>query len=158
VTPEHLVNSAKLYDYYVNGLDDGNFTHTSRVHLTNVKLPSQSSTPSVLSAPALMDLLNTDNIEPNSVDTAAMEELWFDNPDPYDLAETDRVDAALGGVIRSSTRFDIATYIKLDDPKLDTLISKVDTAGPGASLDPSLHSIPPTLDGEPGDWSIDSFL
>jgi hypothetical protein len=36
-------------------------------------------------------------------------------------------------VIRSSTRFDIANYVKLDDSKIMALISNVDKAGPGAS-------------------------
>jgi hypothetical protein len=37
-----------------------------------------------------MDLLN---IEPQEM--AAREELWFSNPDPYDLDKTDRVDPVL---------------------------------------------------------------
>jgi hypothetical protein len=46
-----------------------------------------------------MGLLNTDNVEPQD-----SEELWVNNPDPYDLAETDRVDADLQAtIIRSST-------------------------------------------------------
>ena len=62
-----------------------------------------------------------------------MEELWFNNPDPYDLAETDRPDLQETDrpdlqetVIRSSTRFEIANYMKLDDSKLTALISNID--------------------------------
>lgn len=83
MTPEHLVDSAKLYDYYVNGFKDSSSTHTAHVHLSKVTSPSLSSTPAVYSAPSLMDLVNTDNVELQ--DTLAMEELWFNNQDPYDL-------------------------------------------------------------------------
>ena len=74
------------------------------------------------------------------------------------FAETDRVDADLQEtVIRSSTRFDIARYVKLDDSKLTALILNVDKAGPGASL----TEITPTQTkptGKPGEWSVASFL
>ena len=91
MTPEHLVDSAKLYDYYVNGFKDSSSTISAHVHLS--KITSSSSTPAVHSAPSLMDLLNAENVEPQG--TAAREELWFNNPDPYDLNETDRVDPVL---------------------------------------------------------------
>jgi hypothetical protein len=155
MTPEHLVDSAKLYDFYVNGFTDGTSTHTARVHLSKVT-PSSSSAPAIHSAPLLMDLLNTDNVEPQ--DTAAIEELWFNNPDPYDLAETDRIDPDLQEtIIRSSTRFDIAKYVKLDDSKLMALISNVDMAGPGASATETT-SVQATPIGKPGEWNVASFL
>jgi hypothetical protein len=161
MTPEHLVDSAKLYDYYVNGLKDTNSesTHTARVHLSNVT-SSLTPTPAVYSAPSLMDLLNADNVEPQSefVDTEAMEEFWFNNPDPYDLSETDRIDPNLQeAVTRSSTRFDIAKYVKLDDGKLTSLISKVDSAGPGALMMETTSDQAKTV-GKPGEWSVASFL
>ena len=110
MTPEHLVDSAKLYDYYVNGFKDSSSTHTAHVHLSKVTSPSSSSTPAVYSAPSLMDLVNTDNVEPQ--DTLAMEEFWFNNQDPYDLNETDRIDPVLQeNVTRSSTQFDVANYV-----------------------------------------------
>ena len=91
--PEHLVDSAKLYDYYINGFkDSSNSTHTARVHLSNIRSNS-SSTPAMYSAPSLMDLLNAENVDPQ--DSTVMEEVWFNNPDPYDLAETERIDPAL---------------------------------------------------------------
>ena len=87
MTPKHLVDSAKLYDYYINGFKDSNFTHTARVHLSNITSNSSSSlTPAIYSAPLLMDLLNAENVDPQ--DSALMEEVWFNNLDPYDLAET----------------------------------------------------------------------
>ena len=72
----------------------------------------------------------------------------------YDLDKTDRVDPVLQEtVIRSTSRFDIAKYVKLDDSKLIDLISKVDKAGPGASL---AMSETPTNQakpvGKPGEW------
>ena len=52
-----------------------------------------------------------------------MQELWFNNPDPYDLAEIDRLDPDLQEtVVWSSTRFEIANYVKIDDDKLTTYI------------------------------------
>ena len=159
MTPEHLVDSAKLYDFYVNGFTDGNSNHFAHVHLSKVT-PSSSSTPAIHSAPSLMDLLNTENVtvEPQDLDTAAMEQLWFDNPDPYDLAETDRVDSNLQEmIIRSSTWFDISNYVKLSDSKLMDLISNIDMAGPGASVTENT-SVEATPVGKPGEWSVTSFL
>ncbi|KAJ3510406.1 hypothetical protein NLJ89_g4689 [Agrocybe chaxingu] len=160
MTPEHLVDSAKLYDYYVNGFEDSSrSTHAARVHLSMVKKSTSTDTPAVLSAPSLMDLLNADNIEPTSVDRAAMEELLFNSPDPYDLAETERVDEALQVVVvRSSTRFDIADYVRLNDPKLIAVINNVDKAGPGKSAKPSGLSVPAPPVGKPGQWDVDAFL
>ena len=155
MTPEHLVNSAKLYDFYVNGFTDGTSTHTARVHLSKVA-PSSSSAPAIHSAPSLMDLLNSDNVEPQ--DTAAMEELWFNNPDPYDLAEADRIHPDLQEItIRSFTRFDIANYVKLNDCKLTDLISNVDMAGPGASATETT-SVQAKPVGKPGEWSVEKFI
>ena len=68
-----------------------------------------------------MDLVNTDNVKPHEVDIPVLQEQWFNNPDSYDMSETDHVDNALQStIIRSSQHFDIANYIKLDDPKLVT--------------------------------------
>jgi hypothetical protein len=159
MTPEHLVDSAKLYDYYVNGFKDGGSAHTARVHLSKVAA-SSTPAPATYSAPSLMDLLNANNVEPEQPqDTEAMEELWFNNPDPYDLAETDRVDAAYEKemVIRSSTRFEIANYVKLDDSRLTALITNVDQAGPGASV-VETTPIQAKPVGKPGEWSVASFL
>jgi hypothetical protein len=162
MTPnEHLVDSAKLYDYGSN--KDGSSTHTTRVHLSKFTSSYSSSTPAVYSAPLLMDLLNADNnVEPQDLDTAAMEEFWFNNPNPYyDLNETDCVDPVLQEtIVRSSTRFDIANYVKLDDGKLTTLISKVDRAGPGASMTetPQVLTIRVTKPViKPGEWRFLEF-
>jgi hypothetical protein len=144
---------------YVNGFKDTNSTHTARVHLSKVTSAS-TPTPAVYSAPSLMDLLNADNVEPQPdvADTAAMEEFWFNNPDPYDLSETDHVDPDLQEtVMRSSTRFDIGKYVKLDNGKLTTIISKVDSAGPGALM-METSSIRAESVGKPGEWSVASFL
>ena len=106
-----------------------------------------------------MDLINADNVEPHDVDIAALEEQWFNNSDPYDLAETERVDDALQPpIIRFSRRFDTTDYVKLNDPKLIALIKNVDEAGPGAATTTSVASKKAAVAGKPGDWSIDSFL
>ncbi|KAF8871936.1 hypothetical protein CPB84DRAFT_1753800 [Gymnopilus junonius] len=157
ILPEHLVDSAKLYDFYVNGLSDGNFNHTARVHLSAVS--SSTKNPAVRSAPSLMDLVNADNVEPRDVDVAALEEQLFNHPDPYDLAETERIDLALQEVtIRSSERFDIGDFVKLNDPRLIALITNVDTQGPGAASAPKTTTTTPKVVGEPGQWDIESFL
>ena len=126
ITPEHLVDSAKLYDFYVNGLSDGTYTHTARVHLSTVD--NSGSSTAVHSAPSLMDLVNADNIEPKDVDIAVMEEQLFNNADPYDLVETEHIDPALQEhTTRSSTRFEVGNFIKLNDDKLVALITNVDS-------------------------------
>ena len=107
-----------------------------------------------------MDLLNAENVDPQ--DSALMEEVWFNNLDPYDLAETECTDPALWETViqRSSTRFDITSYVKLNDSKLKALIMEVDTAGPGvlAVRTPGTVSIQAKLVGKPGEWSVASFL
>ena len=137
MTPEHLIDLTKLYDFYVNGFNKGKYTHTACVHLTPVIQPDQpSANPTICSAPSLMDLLNTDNIKLADIDIAGQEQQLFNHPDPYDLEEMEHINKALTGptIVRSSNSFDIAQYIKFDDPKLIALITKVDTDGPGALL------------------------
>ena len=73
------------------------------------------------------------------------------SPWPYDLAETYRTDPVLQEtVIRSSTWFNIANYVKLDESKLTDLISNVDMAGPGASVTETT-SVQATPIGKPGE-------
>ena len=106
-----------------------------------------------------MDLLNTENVNPTDVDIESIEDHLFNHPDPYDLDETDRVDEALQmSVSCSSTRLDIADYVKLDDTKLKALITKVDSAGPGVNVPAQGRAEAAKRAGKPGEWSIDSFL
>lgn len=159
ITPEHLVDSAKLYDFYVNGFEDVTYDHRAHVHLPSAPTSSPTAAPAVHSAPTLLDLLNTGNVEPRDVDIAALEEQLFNHPDPYDLEETDRVDPALQvQVVRSSFRFDVAEFVRLEDPKLEALITNVDSQGPGASIEVLEATHLDTPLGNPGDWSVDSFL
>jgi len=160
MTPENLVDSVKLADYYVNGFNDSiKSSHTARVHVKEVK-ESANGLPSatVLSAPSLMDLVHAENIEPK--DIALQEQAWFEHSDPYDLEETARIDPELQQrTIRQSDRFDIAEYVKLDDPRLVELITNVDTQGPGSSTS-HVTSQPARKEpcGKPGEWSVDDFL
>ena len=94
MTPEHLVDSAKLYDFYVNGFEDGKYTHRACVHLPSPAITS-TTVPAIHSIPSILDLLNAENISPNDINIASLEEELFINPDPYDLEETERVDPAL---------------------------------------------------------------
>ena len=147
------------YGFYVDGFKS-KYTHTARVHLMPVtQLNNSSVTPIVHAAPSLMDLLNADNIEPADVDIAGREQQLFNHPDPYDLDETERVDEALRPtIVRSSLSFDIAKYIKIDDPKLTALITKVDPDGPGASMTQGVQPQPDKPSGKPGEWSVESFI
>ena len=52
----------------------------------------------------------------------------------------------------------IAEYIKLNDPKLEALITNVDTHGPGASVKELETTQPSKPVGNPGGWSINSFM
>ena len=54
-----------------------------------------SSAPATDSFPALMNLVNADNVEPQEVDSLALEEQWFNHLDLYDLLETNHVDEQL---------------------------------------------------------------
>ena len=160
ITPKNLIDSAKLYDYYVNGFNDSSKSaHTARVHLSKSGPSSHiSSAPATHSAPTLMDLVHADNVEPQDADISVLEEQWFNHPDLYDLSETEHVDEELQAtMIQTSQHFDVADYMKLNDPKLVALIKSVDTTGPGAAVAPAETKKVPIV-GKPGEWSIDSFL
>jgi hypothetical protein len=106
-----------------------------------------------------MGLINADNVEPREVDVAALEEQWFNNPDLYNLAETERVDEALQTtIIRTSQRFDITDHVKLNNPNLIALIKNVDDVGPGAAVQAAAAPTEAAIVGKPGEWSVDSFL
>jgi hypothetical protein len=88
---------------------------------------------------------------------------WFDHPDPYDLAETERVAQELVQddlfiIFRSSTRFLVGDYVKLSDPDLVALVTQVDFDGPGAAIETekAVDAVTPT--SAPGVWSIDDYL
>ncbi|KAF8899584.1 hypothetical protein CPB84DRAFT_1747771 [Gymnopilus junonius] len=134
----------------------------ARVHVpATPTTTANNSTPAVQSAPTLFDLLNTENIEPSSVDIEAVEEQLFNHPDPYDLDETERVDDALRRdhtVVRSSDTFAITEFIKLEEPALKELILNVDSQGPGAQSSVEKKGAEKEMTGTPGDWSIDSFF
>ncbi|KAJ6583213.1 hypothetical protein B0H10DRAFT_1962298 [Mycena sp. CBHHK59/15] len=109
MTPEHLIATAQLSQWYKFGLTEGNYTHSATA---NVKISTVGSSSTVLSTPSLLDLLNDDDVAPQDVDREALEQALFNHPDPYDLAETDRVDNAISSsletvprVIRSSTHW-----------------------------------------------------
>ena len=102
---------------------------------------------------------STDHVDAKDVNIAAVEDQLFNHPDPYDLEETEHIDPALQErVVRSTTCFDVADYIKLNDPELKALITKVDSQDPGASIVESV--VANKCDecmGKPSDWSVDKF-
>ncbi|KAJ3743634.1 hypothetical protein DFH05DRAFT_1525933 [Lentinula detonsa] len=102
----------------------GIYTHSTTA---NVKVSDVGSNSMVLSAPSLLDLLTDDNEAP--ADREVLEQAFLDQPDPYDLAETDRVDAAIHAdpadelmVFCSTACWAVADYVKLDSPALAELI------------------------------------
>ncbi|KAJ7873643.1 hypothetical protein B0H14DRAFT_2569660 [Mycena olivaceomarginata] len=105
MAPDSLVECAKLYDYYTYAPD------------------APEDIAAIRSAPTVMDLVNDENLDINSlIDIAALEELWFNAPDPYDLSEADRCPLDAPFVMRSISRFEISDYVKLDSPGLSELI------------------------------------
>ena len=72
-----------------------------------------------------MDLLNEDNVSPADVDTTRLEDEWFNHSDPYDLAESDRVDATNPddlNIVRCSTKWKAADFVKLISASLTSLM------------------------------------
>ncbi|KAJ6558950.1 hypothetical protein B0H10DRAFT_2120267, partial [Mycena sp. CBHHK59/15] len=127
LTPEHLIASAQLSQWYKFGLTEGNYTHSAT---GNVKVSDVGLSYTVLSAPSLLDLLNDDDVSPQDVDREVLEQALFNQPDPYDLNETDRVDSTISAdpstaprVIRSSTHWAVQEYVRLDSISLAKLIS-----------------------------------
>lgn len=121
--PEHLVDSAALYDFYTFGFDDQRYEDLPPVFVKNPDVAAAAAAdevPQVRSAPTLMDLLNPD---PGLQDDAvAQEQTWFNHPDPYDLNEADRVVPHQTMVVRTSIRFAVTDFISLDSPALTALI------------------------------------
>ncbi|KAJ6550911.1 hypothetical protein B0H10DRAFT_1968693 [Mycena sp. CBHHK59/15] len=80
----------------------------------------------IRSAPTFMDSLHDNNTEVDTpIDIAALEELWFNPSDPYDLSEADRCNPESTdepAVMRSNDRFWISDYVKLDSRGLSELI------------------------------------
>ncbi|KAJ6531521.1 hypothetical protein DFH09DRAFT_1093197 [Mycena vulgaris] len=154
ILPENLIDCARIYDFYTNGISEGNYSHQAHVALVDVLGPAGET--AQRSAPSLMDLLHEENVAPSAVDKEALSELLFNHPDPYGLAETDRLDAGRTPVQRSTTTFDIAEYIKLDSPALATLMQPPKEPGPQADT-----PMPAPGGPKPGcveKWSIDDFL
>ncbi|KAJ6628293.1 hypothetical protein B0H10DRAFT_2428877, partial [Mycena sp. CBHHK59/15] len=77
MTPEHLIASAQLAQWYKFGLTEGNYKHTATA---NVKVSDVGSSSTVLSAPSLLDLLNDENIGPETVDQDALEKPYLTSP------------------------------------------------------------------------------
>jgi hypothetical protein len=160
MTADDLVDCAKLYDYYTYGYTDKPPAF-SRPHAF-VHVPEASQTPTatsaVRSAPTLLDLLHDTNMDmaapTTTADHEALEELWFNPTDPYDLEEADRCALDVPAVVRSTERFKIADYVKLESTSLATLIeAHGNVAGTGEAMvvDDAADA------GGPG-WNISDFL
>ncbi|KAJ6597397.1 hypothetical protein B0H10DRAFT_1959756 [Mycena sp. CBHHK59/15] len=94
-------------------------------------------------------------IRPGIRDSADVHKRQSKHPDPYDLAETERVDLSdpRPAMARSSTVFAVADYVKLDSPELAELLqpSKLPESTVATPVDDSQA-------GRPDDWSMDDFL
>ncbi|KAJ6618421.1 hypothetical protein B0H10DRAFT_1947602 [Mycena sp. CBHHK59/15] len=101
MTPEHLIATTQLSQWYKFGLTEGNYTHSATA---NVKVSAVGSSSTVLSTPSLLDLLNDNDVAPQDVDREALEQALFNQPDPYDLAETDRVDNTISSSLETVPR------------------------------------------------------
>ncbi|KAJ3777252.1 hypothetical protein FB446DRAFT_718062 [Lentinula raphanica] len=170
ITPQNLIDSAKLRDYYANGGYSDNAPSTGPsngkthafVHVPDVAQPIGEEN-LIRSAPTLMDLVNDTDVEVSGGDAEALEELWFNHPDPYDLGEVGQVDEERGAhgaspaIIRSSDRFAVAEYVKLDSEELSALIK---AHGSVADHQPMSVDIDDDLEGEGqgSGWSVADFL
>ena len=152
ILPENLVSCAQLYDYYTNGISEVDYTHQAHVVLDEVLIATGTQS---RSAQSLMDLIHEENISPSTVDQEAIDELLFNHPDPYDIAETERLNFG-PAVVRSQTVFAITQYIKLESPALAELMEPSKTAAStvGSTAAPSNA----TPAGHPDDWNMDDFL
>ncbi|KAM6499777.1 hypothetical protein JOM56_005285 [Amanita muscaria] len=84
---------------------------------------SEATTPATYSAPTLMDLVNEENILPADINVERLEAEWFEQSDPYDLAETDRMTTPDdANIVRCSTRWNVGDAVKLDSRLLASLI------------------------------------
>ncbi|KAJ6595140.1 hypothetical protein DFH09DRAFT_1305821 [Mycena vulgaris] len=79
--PENLIGCACLYDFYTDGMSEGDYSHTAHVVLGEVH-NAPAGTPLNKSAPSLMDLIHEENIFPSSIDKEALEELLFNVQPP----------------------------------------------------------------------------
>ncbi|KAJ7215932.1 hypothetical protein GGX14DRAFT_391608 [Mycena pura] len=87
--PETLVSCAQLTtSTCVASLARMVITCSYQAQVVLDEVHNPSGTKETRSVPSLMDLLNEKNIDPETVDQAAVEELLFNHPDPYDLAES----------------------------------------------------------------------
>jgi len=140
MTPENIVECTKLYDYYTNGFGDGNSDHRLHIRLPKQQLEVQSKSS------------GSDTLDAGPV----LEQEWFDHPDPYDLAESARIDAENPDDVRierCSGRWKVASFVKLDSPALGSLIKHLsgekDTSIIGSTALPSETASVPS--GKPDD-------
>jgi hypothetical protein len=93
-------------------------------------------TPKIYSAPTVLDLLNTENVNPHDMDMEVLKSQLFNYLDPYNLEETNCIDPTLQVMVTcSTTHFAIADYVKLNNCNLKALITNIDSEGPGLSIE-----------------------
>lgn len=153
IIPENLIDSAKLYDYYVNDSNDwSKSAYTAWAHLNMSGSSSHtSSAPATDSFLALMNLVNADNVEPQDVDLLALEEQWYNHLDPYDLSETKHVDEQLWqpSFKPQNTLMPLITWSQAHQEHW---------YHQAWSCYGTWWSQKAAIVGMPGEWSIDSFL
>ncbi|CAK5272713.1 unnamed protein product [Mycena citricolor] len=158
MTPQNLINSARLHDYYTHGYN--NDSPKGRVSQAFIHVPSPVTAPddgkAIRSVPTLADLLNpVDPTEAAPVDLESLEDTWFNRPDPYDLDEAERVPAPT--VVRTNDRFAIFDIIKPDDGKLVSLIASGGMVE-GDAFEPELSSDGNDEDEAGGGWDYSNFI
>ncbi|KAJ7887647.1 hypothetical protein B0H14DRAFT_3721439 [Mycena olivaceomarginata] len=155
MTLEHLIACTQLAQWFKFGLTEGNYKHKAT---GNVRVLDVGSSLTVLSTPSLLDLPNDNNIGPETVDQDALEKALFDQPNPYNLTQTDCVDTTIStsepGVHHSLTLWAVAEYVRLDSPALEKLLSppKEDVAAPSGMVEATLQA---TEMPETEDWDVE---
>ncbi|KAG6864087.1 hypothetical protein C0991_012595 [Blastosporella zonata] len=115
------------------------------------------------SAPTLMDLLNEDNISPEEVNIERLKAEWFENLDPYDLAESDCLDSANPDdllITRCSTRWKVGELVWLNGAPPAALIKHLS----GNDIIPIMVGGKPDVShksdsfGSLDDWEMSKFV
>ncbi|KAH9940354.1 uncharacterized protein BXZ73DRAFT_98797 [Epithele typhae] len=164
IAPENLVACAQLSQWYKFGLTEGSYKPATKVRVSKAAVSSQST---LLSAPTLMDLVNEEDINPQDVDREALEEALFNQPDPYDLEETARMNATISSdptreshlvpfqvTTRTSTRWAITDYVKLDSSALKSLVFDDDKS---SKPDASKATASEAMVADKKTWSVDEM-
>ncbi|KAG6914892.1 hypothetical protein DXG01_014736 [Tephrocybe rancida] len=167
MSPETLVECTKLYNFYTNSFEEGEFDHKAHVYVPEITptttVSNTTPTAQQYSAPSLADLLNKENVLLLDVNIERLEADWFDAADPYDLEEADCADAQNPDdecIVRCSTQWKIADIVTLDSTALTKLITRPggDKMAVIKGRKVAAEALVLTPLGQPDDWEMDDFI